>query len=144
MVQKAQWTLRIAEEQFQRGLYNEAEYSLTKIQREYAGVMSDEDLQTTSDLQLRVQTALSERARVATLLSQSDEFAANQQYDLARSRLLEALNSNFLTSTEREQINLIVKDIDQQIAAQQPAGQPEVTYDSSSVTYDTSSVSSNS
>jgi len=144
MIQKAQWTLRIAEEQFQRGLYSEAEHSLAKIQREYAGVMSEEDLQTASDLRLRVQTALSERARVATLLSQSDEYAANQQYDLARSRLQEALNSNYLTKAEREQINLIVNDIDQQVATQQVTSQPEVTYDSSSVTYETSSVSSDS
>ena len=61
MRQKAQWNMRIATEQYQRGLYKEAEYSLLRIQDDYAVFMTNEDQELLSERLMQVKTALAEQ-----------------------------------------------------------------------------------
>ena len=49
MRQKVQWNMRIAAEQYQRGLYKEAEYSLLKIEDDYAAFMTNKDRELLSE-----------------------------------------------------------------------------------------------
>ncbi len=117
MRQKAAWTMRIASEQYHRGLYKEAEYSLVKIENAYSSYMTSEDVELVSELLMKVRLALSERVKVADFLRQSDEYSVSGQYLEARSSLETALASRFLSEAEREQINTILSDLGQKIAA---------------------------
>ena len=119
MQQKADWTMGIALEQYQRGLYKEAEYSLLKVQDEYAAYMNQDDLEKLSERLKQVRAALSERGKIASYLQASDEFSGNQQFSEAKSRLQEVMGSEFLSNGERKQIEIIIKDLDQKIALQQ-------------------------
>ena len=134
MRQKAQWNMRIATEQYQRGLYKEAEYSLLRIEDDYSSFMTTEDQELLSERLMQVKTALSEREKIAEYLGASDEFIANNQFSEAKSRLESILQSRFLTDAERSQVQVILDDVDTKLALAAQSRRPSAAMQRSSTT----------
>ena len=98
--QRAQWNLRIAANQFEKGLCKEAELTLVQVQVGFDKLSSDDQKKYTQ-LNANVQSSLQERRNVLAAIKLSNDLATKGQYVEATEELLTIVNSSALSDAER-------------------------------------------
>ena len=109
-VDRAEWNLRIAEKQYDRGLFKEAELTLVQI-KPFVSKLSLSEQGKYNSLDRKVRDALGERRNVLATMKLSDDLAAQGQYQQAIEELNSIRKSKSLTDAEREYVDSNIENL---------------------------------
>ena len=104
VAERAGWNLRIAEKQYDRGLYKEAEMTLVQI-KPYVSKLSLANQGKFNSLNDKIHSALGQRRDVLATLKLADDLSAQGQYSQAIEELNSIRNSKALTDAEKQYVD---------------------------------------
>ncbi len=131
---KARMDLRIANEQFSRGLYRDAEVTLLGIAEKYSEYLVDSDKKQFQQLSTKVQQAVAAREQIAARLLESDKLVKQGQYAQAMVMLEGIEGSKYLRKTERDQVLVSIRGLEERLKTY--SRQVQMLFDKSVRLYD--------
>ena len=110
VLHRAQWNLRIAAKQFEKGLCKEAELTLVQVKGGF-DKLSSVDQEKYTQLNEKVQGSLQERYNVLAAIKLSDDLAAKGEYSQATEELVAIVNSGALSKAERSFVAVNIENL---------------------------------
>lgn len=127
LTKKAEINLKVALEQYSRGLYDQAEKTMDDLMANYYEYLGEDSQDQAVALAEDIAEVKQARIDISRALSRSDEYAAAGNMRMAISELEKISDSEYLTENERERINNAIAVLEEQAETQKPDGEIAIT-----------------
>ncbi|MFH1615548.1 MAG: hypothetical protein ABIG61_10760 [Planctomycetota bacterium] len=117
MYELARQHIRIGAEQYRRGLYVAAEQSLLEASQ-YKGYLNEAERGELEDLLAKVRDVTAERQNVLAEIDAAAKLVELKEFLRAKARLIQARDSRYLTTSDRQEIDFQLEAIDQKLQAE--------------------------
>jgi type II secretory pathway component GspD/PulD (secretin)/tetratricopeptide (TPR) repeat protein len=119
--QKADTALNVVQEYIKRGLYPQALVNLATIEKDYGAYLSESQKQQAKDLASTIQTAITEREKIAAIMKQVDECTAKGDDVEAQKLLLQVQANSYTNDMEKKVIAASLEKVNSNLATAEKA-----------------------
>lgn len=127
LTKKAEINLKVALEQYNRGLYDQAEKTMDDLMANYYEYLGEDAQNQAIALAEDITEVKQARIEISRALSRSDEYAAAGNMRMAITELENISDSEYLTENERERINNAIAVLEEQAQTEKPDGEIAIT-----------------